>query len=278
MLDRVLDATQEFFILALLFAAATMFLQGIPALNPGERMKRNWRVNLSYFAFDLLLIMPVMVLVAQSVQGLISEEIVSVSKMSASGVLSPLVVMFLALFVSDFVGYWRHRLMHVSVLWPVHAAHHSDEDVTWFTLVRFHPLNRLVAVALDALVLALLDFPIWAVIFSNRIRHFYGYFIHSNIGWRYGPLKYVFVSPFLHRWHHATDIAARDKNFATIFSLFDVLFGTFYCPQKRATSLGVDDPKYPVGFLGQLAYPLLVWAQLKPASEDLAVTSDNVNV
>ena len=268
--DRVFGAAQEFFILALVFAAATILLQGLSALNPSDRLKRNWRVNLSYFSFDLLLVMPVMVLVTQGIQGLISEKVAIVWGVAQGGIFPPLVIVFLAVFVSDLAGYWRHRLMHSGLLWPVHAAHHSDEDVTWFTLVRFHPLNRLVAVVIDAVILSLLDFPIWALIFSNRLRHFYGYFIHSNIGWRYGPLKYIFVSPFLHRWHHATDLAARDKNFATIFSLFDVLFGTFYCPKIKASTLGVDDPTYPTGFWGQLVYPLLVWTSPKSASQSNA--------
>jgi len=274
MLNRVSEATLEFIALALVFAAATILSQGISALKPTDRQKRNWRVNLSYFAFDIILALPVMFFFAQSVRALMDRNVGPLGLFDENSVLSPFVIMFLALFISDLVGYFRHRIMHYAPLWPIHAAHHSDEDVTWFTLVRFHPLNRLVAVTFDVVVLSLLDFPIWAVVFSNRIRHFYGYFVHSDISWRYGPLKYIFVSPFLHRWHHATDLEARDKNFATIFSLFDVVFGTFYCPQKKAVSLGVDDPDYPNGFLGQTLYPFVVWASARTAdaSDARAVT------
>ncbi len=256
LLERVLDAVQEFSILAVIFSALTIASGGVAALRPSNRQMRNWRLNLAYFAFDLLVLFPLMILVSQWIGSLFTRDTVALPF-----VFSPyaVFVMIMALMVSDFVGYWRHRLMHFSWLWPVHAAHHSDEDVTWFSLVRFHPLNRLVAVIFDVAVLSLLDFPVWAVIVSNRVRHFYGYLVHSDVNWHYGPFKHLLVSPFLHRWHHATDIEARDKNFATIFSFYDLLFGTFYCPHHVPTSLGVDDRAYPKGFVGQLIYPFKVW-------------------
>jgi sterol desaturase/sphingolipid hydroxylase (fatty acid hydroxylase superfamily) len=259
MLNIVAGAVQEFLMLALIFGLITAVFEGMAFLKPSARQKRNWRVNLSYFAFDLLVMMPLLVLVSQGIRGAILNSSSPASALPFTPSLAAGFVILLAVMVSDFIGYWRHRLMHIAWLWPIHAAHHSDEDVTWFSLVRFHPLNRLIAVLFDVVILTLLDFPVWAVVFSNRVRHFYGYFVHSDFSWRYGPLKFLFVSPFLHRWHHATDMAARDKNFATVFSIYDVLFGTFYCPAQKAVSLGVDDPDYPTGFVGQTMYPLRLW-------------------
>ena len=38
------------------------------------------------------------------------------------------------------------------------------------------------------------------------------------------------ASPAFHRWHHSSDPAARDKNYAQTFSIIDFVFGTAYFP------------------------------------------------
>jgi sterol desaturase/sphingolipid hydroxylase (fatty acid hydroxylase superfamily) len=49
-----------------------------------------------------------------------------------------------------------------------------------------------------------------------------------------------------------------NSNFASTFAMWDLLFGTFYMPAGRLpANYGVDDPKFPVGFLKQLAYPFV---------------------
>nr|WP_281500710.1 sterol desaturase family protein [Kordiimonas marina] len=185
-------------------------------------------------------------------KGLAADEIASLPTWA---------VLILAVAVSDLIAYWVHRVMHISWLWPVHAAHHSDRAANWLTLIRFHPLNRFIAVGLSALVFVPLGFPVWSVVASNWIRHFYGYFIHANVGWRFGPLRYVLVSPHLHRWHHSSDAVAFDRNFASVFALYDVIFGTFYSPKHEAGALGVSDPAYPGTWWGQTLYPFRVWVR-----------------
>jgi sterol desaturase/sphingolipid hydroxylase (fatty acid hydroxylase superfamily) len=258
--DRVLSSVQEFLVLGAIFAAIAIWQFGLENLQPTERQKRNWRLNLAYFAADILVFLPVIVWMAGGLRnGLGSVPIGLEFQKSLTQTLSPSLVLLLAIAVADFVGYWRHRLMHTRPLWPVHAAHHSDEDLTWFSLVRFHPFNRVISVFFDIALMSLLGFPVWAIVLSNRFRHYYGYFVHASFGWRFGPLRFIFVSPFFHRWHHAQDMDARDKNFATVFSLYDLVFGTFYCPKKSAENLGVDGEDYPASYIGQLFYPLKQW-------------------
>jgi len=260
MLDRVAAGMTEFVALSLLFGTAAVILRGWKVLAPTGRQRRNWRVNGCYFAFDLMVTTPALIVVSEAIRAMVGSNGPSSDAFGLAD-MPVWAVAGLALILSDFIGYWRHRLMHLAPLWPIHAAHHSDEDLTWFSLIRFHPLNRLVAVCLDAAILSALGVPVWAVIFSNRVRHYYGYVVHSDLGWRFGPLKYIFVSPFLHRWHHATDESARDTNFATVFSLYDWMFGTFYCPPHRAEGLGVDGPHYPTSFIGQLWHPFAEWGR-----------------
>ena len=257
MFDRVLHSMTEIAMLAVLFAALAILRGGHGALRVSDRQKRNWRLNLCYYASDLLLVIPVLVLVNTAVRGVMPQH----TEYSMAFLIGrpDWVIAVTAVVISDLVGYWRHRMMHLRFFWPVHAAHHSDEDLSWFSLLRFHPLNRLISTAIDAAVLAALGLPLWAVAFSNLFRHFYGYFVHSGLPWRFGPLRYILVSPFLHRWHHASDLDVRDKNFATVFAFYDLVFGTYFCPQTKANVVGVADRSYPVTFAGQLLYPFRQW-------------------
>jgi sterol desaturase/sphingolipid hydroxylase (fatty acid hydroxylase superfamily) len=81
-------------------------------------------------------------------------------------------------------------------------------------------------------------------------------FVHANLNWTLGPLKYALATPVFHRWHHTLPDEGGNQNFAPMFAFWDVLFGTFYMPPGRLpTRYGVDDPQFPAGFLKQLAYP-----------------------
>lgn len=164
------------------------------------------------------------------------------------------IVVFAAVFAGDFVGYWRHRLEHTRLFWPAHAVHHSDTQMTWLALQRIHPINFLTTLAIDNAVLLLLGFPAYALIANNLVRHYYGYLIHADLPWTYDRFGGVFVSPAMHRWHHAADRAAFDTNFATVFSVFDRWFGTFRVPGPCTTPLGVSE-RIRFGAIGQLLHP-----------------------
>jgi sterol desaturase/sphingolipid hydroxylase (fatty acid hydroxylase superfamily) len=162
-------------------------------------------------------------------------------------------------FAGDFTGYWRHRFEHSRLLWPSHVVHHSDTEMTWLTLERFHPINRLTTLIIDNAVLLLLGFPPYALVANNLVRHYYGFLIHADVPWTYGRLGNIFVSPAMHRWHHAADEAAYNTNFATVFSLFDRWFGTFRVPGPCTAALGVREAT-GLGVVGQLLYPFRPFA------------------
>jgi len=163
-------------------------------------------------------------------------------------------VIFLAVFFGDFIGYWRHRLEHSKILWPSHRVHHSDSQMTWLTLERFHPINRITTFLIDATFLLSLGFPAYAIVANSIVRHYYGYFIHADLPWTYGKLGLIFVSPAMHRWHHVVDKSAHNTNFATVFSVFDRCFGTYSVPGICNVPLGVASSKDKT-FIGQLLHP-----------------------
>lgn len=141
--------------------------------------------------------------------------------------LPELALLILALLLDEFTVYWRHRAEHSAWLWPIHATHHSDEAVTWLTLLRKHPLSHLLGNLVDSVPLVLLGFPLWAVAASSLLRTWWGYFIHADLPWTLGSAGKVLISPAAHRLHHIDDEVLKDRNFGGFVSIYDRLFGTF---------------------------------------------------
>lgn len=61
----------------------------------------------------------------------------------------------------------------------------------------------------------------------------WGYFTHFNIRLPLGPLTPVIAGPQLHRIHHSTESRHIDRNFATSFPVFDIIFGTYCAPENK---------------------------------------------
>jgi sterol desaturase/sphingolipid hydroxylase (fatty acid hydroxylase superfamily) len=163
-------------------------------------------------------------------------------------------ILFLVL--SDIPMYWLHRVFHGEALWRYHAIHHSSEDLDWISAARFHPVNIILgAVAVDvALLLAGISPKV--MIWVAPFKIFHSAFVHANLNWTLGPLKYVIATPVFHRWHHTGLEDGGNTNFATTFPIWDILFGTFYMPKDRLpANYGAGDPALPDGFVSQTVYP-----------------------
>lgn len=174
----------------------------------------------------------------------------------AWGSLPPWGVLLIVLVVADAISYFRHRLEHTRWFWPIHAMHHSDRELTWFSAYRQHPLNRLNAVLIDTGLLLLIGVPLWAIYANALVRHYYGLLTHANVPWTFGWLGRVLVSPAMHRWHHVRQGQGIGTNFATVFSVFDQAFGTYYVPSACREPTGLDESGHDA-FLWQLGKPFV---------------------
>jgi sterol desaturase/sphingolipid hydroxylase (fatty acid hydroxylase superfamily) len=155
----------------------------------------------------------------------------------------------------DLTGYWSHRLFHRGRWWPFHAVHHSSEDLDWLSSVRVHPVNDFVTKLCGVTPFLLLGFKPIAAFSAAPFFTFYAIFLHANVDWDFGPLRYVIATPVFHRWHHCKDREAWDKNFAGLFVFWDMLFGTFYMPKGRVPeNFGIPE-EFPKDFVGQLVHP-----------------------
>lgn len=172
-----------------------------------------------------------------------------------------------ALVAADFAQYWTHYAYHrVPWLWNFHAVHHSVEHMDWLAGSRLH-LAEIVVTRVAVLVpLFLLGVGESALNAYVVVVGFQAVLNHSNVGLKFGPLKYLLVTPQFHHWHHSADAEAIDMNFAAHLPVLDMIFGT-YIPQgeRWPEKYGVVGKPLPVGYVKQQVYPLK-----KPLERDKA--------
>ena len=175
-----------------------------------------------------------------------------------------LLQIFFAIVLVDFIGYWRHRLMHYKFLWPFHTIHHSSREIDWISTDRFHIVNHLITGSLNLLVLTAMFSDPYVTAMATTWRRGYGLFIHSNLRLSYGFMGYIFVSPLFHRWHHSDSAIVKYKNYSTFFSFFDLIFGTYYLPKEKCDpkSFGFYGGKLTAGLIGQTIYPFVKLAEM----------------
>lgn len=159
------------------------------------------------------------------------------------------------LVIGDFCGYWMHRSLHGRLLWRFHAVHHSSVDLDWLSSVRIHPVEDAmmrVAATMPVLITGLA--PV-AVVTVAPVLTVLAVVVHADVTWDWGPFRRVLISPRFHRWHHTDEHAARDKNFAGVLPLWDLLFGTYYMPKGQLPAVFGTQTPVPEGLWGQLWFP-----------------------
>jgi sterol desaturase/sphingolipid hydroxylase (fatty acid hydroxylase superfamily) len=92
----------------------------------------------------------------------------------------------------------------------------------------------------------------------------WGFFIHANLRWRFGPLEWLVSTPAFHHWHH-TRSGPINRNYASTLPWLDWIFGTAYLPRNELpTAYGIE-ADLPDTLIEQLGYPL----RTQPAGPEL---------
>lgn len=169
--------------------------------------------------------------------------------------------LFLIYFVLyDFTLYLVHRLQHaLPWWWGLHSLHHSQRQLSCWSNDRDHYLDDLLEVLILSGVSALIGIaPVeyaGIVLCGQLIENF----SHANVRIGFGPiLDKILVDPKYHRLHHMRANPARpgfhNCNFALVFPIWDILFGTALY-KEPPHPCGVDDPAIDadnaLGLVGQ---------------------------
>lgn len=162
----------------------------------------------------------------------------------------------------DFIQWVVHVLLHrVPFLWKFHKVHHSVKEMGFAAHLRYHFVENMIYRPAKYVIVSLLfGFRIENIFIIHYLTVLIGHLNHANVGWDYGPLKYIFNNPKMHIWHHVKELPESHPNgvnFGISLSVWDYLFKTNYIPSSgRDIELGFEgDEKYPQGFLGQVIEP-----------------------
>jgi len=221
-------------------------------------MRPEWDVDLFYFVFNHLAISAIILFANYHVTHFdwaVSEDL------QAAIQASPVWLQFLLVLIcADFVLYWEHRTFHeVQLLWPIHAVHHSIENIDWLAGSRGHFIQVFSERAMVMIPLYLLGVQPEALNAYVTFAALQAVIIHCNTRFTFGPLKYILVTPQFHHWHHSSEKPAIDTNYSAHTVLFDRLFNTYHFPKDHwPADYGTTVP-LPKTVLGQTLYPVTVW-------------------
>jgi len=154
------------------------------------------------------------------------------------GVTDGAVVSFLLyLVLFDFVDYWYHRASHLfNWWWALHAVHHSQRQMTMWSDQRNHLLDDLVIATVFALLARVIGVEPGQFVAITVITQLHESLQHANARIGFGRVgERLLVSPRFHRLHHAIGLGHESAagrgtlggcNFAVLFPVWDILFGT----------------------------------------------------
>jgi sterol desaturase/sphingolipid hydroxylase (fatty acid hydroxylase superfamily) len=245
-------------ILAVIFVPLERFF----AVTPQKVLRKAIGIDLCYYFLNsllpaLLLSLPVSLL-AWLVHRAVPDGLL------AAAAAMPLWARLLAGMVVGEIGYyWGHRWSHeIPFLWRFHSIHHSAEHVDFLVNTRAHPVDMVFSricalVPIYVFGLGSPSGPSDSVVpvLATVIGTVWGFFIHANLRWRFGPLEWLISTPAFHHWHH-TLTGPINHNYASTLPWIDRIFRTHYLPGAFPTSYGIK-AKLPDSLAAQLAYPLL---------------------
>jgi sterol desaturase/sphingolipid hydroxylase (fatty acid hydroxylase superfamily) len=162
----------------------------------------------------------------------------------------PALLFFAYLVVLDFFDYWYHRAEHqFNWWWGLHSLHHSQRNMNLWSDNRNHLLDdflRDVYMGMIALVIGVEPAQYVMLVMASQMLQSLQ---HANVRIHFGRIgEYLLVSPRYHRFHHAIGIGHETHgkgtlgghNFAVLFPIWDVLFGTALFAREYAAT-GIRD-------------------------------------
>ncbi|MDZ7622574.1 MAG: sterol desaturase family protein [Candidatus Competibacteraceae bacterium] len=210
-----------------------------PRRTPSLPRGRRWPANLGIIVVDSVVMRLVFPVLAVGMAGLAADQ--------GWGLFNQLHAPFWPAFIAsllllDLAIYAQHVVFHrVPWLWRLHRMHHTDLDFDVTTALRFHPLEIVLSMLIKLAVVVALGAPAVAVMLFEVILNATAMFNHGNVRlplsldrW----LRWVVVTPDMHRVHHSVRVEETDSNFGFNLPWWDRLFGT-YRDQPRAGHTGM---------------------------------------
>ena len=215
---------------------------------PSELRSQSYLTNMGLFAFNSMIFS---LLPAASLLMLADYY-------SGNGILSqvtnPIWMAIASFLVLDLTIYLWHRVCHsFDFLWMFHKVHHSDRYLNTSTAFRVHFTELFITFFIKAAYIIFLGVDKTMVLINEAIMTFFVIFHHTNISSFTGEglLGRVFIVPHHHRVHHSTQRHEHDRNYGSVLSLWDRLFGTL--AELEPAEIGLKN-QAPLNFINLLKF------------------------
>ncbi len=192
-----------------------------------QNRKIRWPSNLALIVFNTLLLIMIPITV-------VSASLFSIFNHFGLFIYLELPLwpsIILSLVILDLTVYWQHRLLHIiPKVWPIHRMHHTDTELDVTTALRFHPLEIILSLFIKVAIIILIGAPLLAVIAFEIILNGIAMFNHSNIKLPAAVdkiLRWLFVTPDMHRVHHSVHPAEYNNNYGFNLSIWDRIFSSY---------------------------------------------------
>lgn len=246
--------------LVLCFVLVAWWEHARPGWQPTAPTGRRWIANLGLYALCAAATLGLKPFLAPLVA---AGSTLSPGALVPEGGLAAALHFFVVVLALDLAYYFTHRLFHaLSVLWRLHAIHHTDRDLDLTTTLRHHPLEVLVIAVITAGIGAVLGASAGEVALYGMLAFGIQLMAHGNLElppWLSSALDGLVLTPRFHRLHHSLDQRESDANFAEVFTIWDRLFGTLAKSRDGPTGYGVSDylsPRFQ-SFLWMLVQPAI---------------------
>lgn len=195
------------------------------------------------------------------------------------------------LLFEEFVFYWVHRYAHENrggseqFFWKLHRTHHSGRHMNvilqarvnlfWYVVI---PSGWTLGLCLylglgKAAAATQIVLVAWNTITHSSFRWDDVVRRNAIIGPAFRGLEHVFVSPGIHHTHHGYGRdGAGYRNFGTVLSVWDWLFGTLHIPAGRPWRYGNPGPT--AHWTEELLYPLVGFRKSRRMADALETAPD----
>jgi sterol desaturase/sphingolipid hydroxylase (fatty acid hydroxylase superfamily) len=141
--------------------------------------------------------------------------------------------------------YVWHRLNHLMpLLWRFHRMHHSDPRMDVTSAARFHFGEHMVSAGLRLALIPLFGLNVWQIVIYEMAVVVMPHFHHANIsiGRMDSVLRWLIVTPDMHKVHHSRWRPETDSNYSVVLSVWDRLARTFReRSDVNAIEFGLDE-------------------------------------
>jgi sterol desaturase/sphingolipid hydroxylase (fatty acid hydroxylase superfamily) len=194
--------------------------------EPADRLRR-WPTNFGLGILNGLIVSAFPVLAVASAQWAEGNGVGLLNWLSAPWWIAlPCTVL-----VSSLSHYAIHVASHkIPLVWRFHRVHHCDVHLDVSSALRSHPLE-LIAISVFMIPVNVLCglSPVVLAVYEG-VEAVANMLTHANIRVPQSLercVRWLVMTPSLHRLHHSTFQAETDSNYGNVFSFWDRLFGTY---------------------------------------------------